>query len=187
MNLIISFSGRKNGNCDQIAEYIASDTDRVVYFRELNVHDCSGCGYECFRSFCRYHEDDAASLYESMLDCERTYFIVPMYCGNPPSLYFKFHERGQDFFMHHESCYEALASRLFIIGVYGDREKTPDFIPCLAQWFDGLECRGHVLGIERHPYGQKLEDSILNADGVKAGIDRFIGRQEGEIRRMHNA
>ena len=42
-NLIISFSGRKNGNCDQIGQYIAvagSGNDKVVRFRELNAHPC---------------------------------------------------------------------------------------------------------------------------------------------------
>lgn len=41
MKLIISFSGRADGNCDRIASYISSADDTIVYFRELNVQPCS--------------------------------------------------------------------------------------------------------------------------------------------------
>ncbi len=54
MNLIVSFSGRENGNCDSISEYIASKGDTIIHFRNLNVHDCSGCKYECFNGYCKY-------------------------------------------------------------------------------------------------------------------------------------
>ncbi len=99
MNMIISFSGRENGNCDSISEYIASKDDSIIYFRNLNVHECSGCKYECFKGRCKYCQDDIYNLYESMLSYDKIFFIVPMYCGNPSSLYFKFNERCQDFFM----------------------------------------------------------------------------------------
>ncbi len=173
MDLIISFSGRENGNCDLISRYIASETDRVVYFRELDVHDCSGCKYECFDSRCKYREDDIYRLYESMSDYGKVFFVVPMYCGNPPSMYFKFNERSQDFFMQHGDCWEAIVSRLYIIGLYGSRETDPDFIPGLAKWFAPSLRPDHVLGIERHRYGQKIGDSILDVDEVRSMIDCF--------------
>lgn len=105
-NLIISFSGRKNGNCDQIGQYIASagsGNDKVVRFRELNAHPCCGCEYECFGGVCKYREDDVYSLYGEMCRYDRVILVVPMYCGNPASLYFIFHERCQDYFSHNES------------------------------------------------------------------------------------
>ena len=89
---IISFSGRENGNCDSISEYIASKDDSIIYFRNLNVHECSRCKYECFKGRCKYRQDDIYNLYESMLSYDKIFFIVPMYCGNPSSLYFKFNE-----------------------------------------------------------------------------------------------
>ena len=174
MNLIVSFSGRENGNCDGISEYIASKCDTIIHFRSLNIHDCSGCKYECFNGQCKYRKDDIYSLYESMLSYDKVFLIVPMYCGNPSSLYYKFNERCQDFFMHNEDSYETIVSKLYIIGVYGDRKKTPDFIPCLEKWFEGMEFSNHVLGIERYRYGQKIADKILCIEEVKNRIDCFI-------------
>lgn len=174
MNLIISFSGRENGNCDNISNYIAYEGNSIIYFRDLNVHDCSGCKYECFKNYCKYHHDDMYNLCMSMCDYEKIYFVVPMYCGNPSSLYFKFNERCQDFFMHNEDCYEKIISKLYIIGVYGDSEKNPDFIPCLEKWFEGTTIRNHVFGIERHAYKQKIDDNILLVDEVKNYLNQFL-------------
>ena len=83
MNMVISFSGRENGNCDNISEYIAFKGDSIIYFRNLNIHDCSGCEYECFKGCCKYRKDDIYNLYESMLNYDKIFLIVPMYCGNP--------------------------------------------------------------------------------------------------------
>ncbi len=174
MNLIISFSGRKDGNCDRIAKFIFKKTDKIIFFRDLNVHCCSHCDYECFGTGCKYRDDGIYDIYESMISFEKIILIVPMYCGNPSSLYFIFNERSQDFFLCHGEQYETIISRLYIIGIYGDREKTPDFIPCFEKWFACSSYTDRVLGIERHPYDQKLHDSILNIDEVKNKITNFI-------------
>ena len=174
MKLIISFSGRKNGNCDDIATYISEKKDEIVYFRELKVHPCSDCNYECFKGCCKYHGDDIYTLYESMLKYDKVICIVPMYCGNPSSLYFKFNERCQDYFMHNEECYEKIISKLYMIGVYGDSETTPDFIPCLEKWFEGTSYKNRVLGIERHKYDQRMEDKILDVEEVREMLKTFV-------------
>lgn len=174
MNVVVSFSGRENGNCDSISEYIASKGDSIIHFRNLDVHDCSRCKYECFEGYCKYHQDDIYSLYMRMLCCDKIFLIVPMYCGNPSSLYFKFIERGQDFFMHNGEQYETIVSKLYIIGIYGDEKKTPDFIPCLGKWFDDTRINNHVLGIERHRYNQKIADNILDIEEVRNMITCFV-------------
>lgn len=173
MNMIISFSGRKNGNCDQIARYIASDGDRIIHFRELHVHPCYGCNYECFAGACKYRADDIYRLYSDMCNYEKVILIVPMYCGNPSSLYFIFHERCQDYFMHNET-YEEIIKRLYIIGVYGKAETTPDFIPCFEKWFNCSTYQYHVIGIERHLYGQTLHDNVLDVQEVAEKLKNFI-------------
>lgn len=175
MNLMISFSGRKNGNCDDILNFIATDEDTKIYFRDLNVHECGDCMYECFKSSCKYH-DDIYSLYKSLKMYNKIFLVVPMYCGNPSSLYFKFNERSQEYFMHNEEDYESIISKLYIIGVYGDRNKNKSFIPCFEQWFENTPYQNRVLGIERHQYGQKIEDKILCVQEVKDKILDFIRR-----------
>ena len=173
MNLIISFSGRANGNCDQIASYISDQEDRIIRFGELNIHPCSNCEYECFRGECKYRSDDIYTLYEDMLHYDKVILIVPMYCGNPSALYFIFNERCQDYFMRNDT-YDAIIKGLYIIGVYGKQESNPDFIPCLEKWFDCTPHKNRVLGIERHLYGQKLNDNILDIEEERMRITAFL-------------
>lgn len=163
MNLIISFSGRANGNCDQIAAFASDHDDQIVYFRELNAHPCSNCEYECFHGECKYRMDGIYALYADMLRYDKVILIVPMYCGNPSSLYFIFNERCQDYFMHNDT-YDRIIGKCYVIGIYGKRENFPDFIPCLGKWFAGSPQCSRVMGIERHQYGLKLEDSVLDVE-----------------------
>lgn len=149
MKLIISFSGRTNGNCDKIAKYLSSEADRIIYFRDMNIHSCCNCSYECFDGECKYRSDDIYGLYSDMCKYDKVILIAPMYCSNPASLYFIFHERSQDYFMNNDE-YEEIIKRLYIIGIYGKAESTPDYIPCFEKWFDGSPFKNRVLGIERH-------------------------------------
>ena len=177
MKLIISFSGRANGNCDQIASFVSTQNDRIVHFRDLKVHSCSDCEYECFNRECKYRTDGIYALYENMLSFDKVILIVPMYCGNPSSLYFIFNERCQDYFMHNNT-YEAIIQKLYIIGVYGKKETTPDFIPCFEKWFDRSPYKNRVLGIERHLYWQKINDNILEVAAEKKRITAFFQKME---------
>ena len=104
---------------------------------------------------------------------DQVILVVPMYGGNPSSLYFAFCERGQDFFRSEESWKDVLR-RLYIIGVYGSAEESPDFIPTLEKWFTGTEYTGRVLGLERHVYGQTMTDSLLDAGEVRDKINEFL-------------
>lgn len=174
MNLIISFSGRKDGNSDAIAKYIAKEDDKILFFRDLDVHQCKNCDYECFDGFCRYHDDAIYNLYEEMNNYQKVILIVPMYCGNPASLYFVFHERCQDYFMRNEEKYNNIIKRLFFIGIYGDKEQNPDFIGCFEKWFHHSGYSNHVLGIERHKYNLKLKDSVLDVEELRALISEFV-------------
>ena len=73
----------------------------------------------------------------------------------------------------HNDTYEAILQKLYIIGIYGNKETTPDFIPCLEKWFDGSPYENRVLGIERHTYGQKMSENILDVEEVKNRIEYF--------------
>ena len=125
--------------------------------------------------------DDIYNLLDEFLNYQKVIFIVPMYCGNPSSLYFILNERCQDYFMHNEDKYENLVKRLFFIGIYGDSKKTPDFISCFEKWFEGTRYTNHVLGIERHKYNLKLKDSILEIDELKMMIDEFINPTKAKV------
>lgn len=181
MRLFISFSARKDGNCDEIAKFLANEEDKIIYFRNLNIHSCSNCDYECFDNCCKYRNDDIYNLLDEIPNYQKVVFIVPMYCGNPSSLYFVFNERCQDYFMHNENKYENFVKRLFIIGLYGDPKKSPDFISCFEKWFEDTRYTNHVLGVERHNYCLKLKDSILEVDELKTMIEEFINPTNAKI------
>ena len=128
MNVVISFSGRRDGNCDQIARYLSSDCDNIIYFRDLRVHECVNCEYQCFGGQCIYRDDDLYALYSSLTDFDRIYLVVPIYCANPPSIYFKFAERAQDYFSDNCSKYEEFIKKLYVIAVCGFVEDDKDFL-----------------------------------------------------------
>lgn len=173
MKLIINFSARQDGNCGDIARYIAGAGDRIVHYADLHAHACAGCAYECFSGDCRYRDDGVYALYDSMARYDRVILIVPMYGGNPASLYFAFCERGQSFFRTEEK-YQGVVERLYIIGVYGSQSESLDFIPCLEKWFTGTAYTGRVLDLERHVYGQKMGDRLLELADVCNKIERFL-------------
>ncbi len=174
MNLFISFSARENGNCDNIARFLSNENDEIIYFRNKKHHACVGCDYECFNECCKYRSDDIYEIFENMQNYQKVVFLVPMYCGNPSSLYFTFNERSQDFFMHNEEKYENILKRLYIIGIYGSKEESPYFIPCLEKWFNGSNYSNRVLGIERRKFNLKLKDSVLDTDEIRNKISEFI-------------
>lgn len=175
MNLFISFSARATGNCAQIINLMKKPGDQVIHYHDLNAHGCAHCDYECFQTQCKYRDDDVYGLYGSFARYEKVILLVPMYGGNPSSLYFSFHERGQDFFMRHEAAYPALAEKLYIIGVYGSHEESPDFTRCFEQWFEGTPSTRHVLGVERHLYRQRMEDSVIDVEAVRTALLELIG------------
>ena len=179
MKLVISFSAREKGNCDQIANHITSSNDKIIYLRNMNIHPCMNCNYECFEEKCVYREDDIYRIYNEMCNYDKVIFLVPMYGGNPSSLYFIFHERCQDYFMHNDN-YDEIIKRLYIIGIYGSKKDAPDFIPCFEKWFYGSPYTNRVLGIERHLYHQKIADSLLEVEEVKRQIDNWIINVEKE-------
>lgn len=172
--MFVSFSARKNGNCTHIIDYLRMPGDKVILFQDLNVKGCRDCDYECFKNQCKYREDDVYGLLDSFGLYEKVILVVPMYCGNPSSLYFCFNERSQDFFLRHGDDYTAFAERLFIIGVYGSRRETPEFVRCLEKWFEGTAFTDHVLGIERHLYRQGMEDRVTEVEAVRRMLREFL-------------
>ena len=170
--LYVSFSGRNNGNCEAIAKYLMNEKDNYISFKDLFYHSCSQCEYECLKEKCKYRSDDIYNLLDSFYSYEKIIFLVPMYCGNPSSLYFILSERMQDYFNHNEEKYNTFLKKLYIIGIFGSQKESPYFIPTLSSWFEKENSKEHVLGLERHLYNQKMKDSILNEE-TKRVLDSF--------------
>lgn len=173
MNIIVSFSGRKNGNCDRIAEYISTEGDLVLSMRDISTQPCAGCAYECMSGRCRYRGDGIYSFFENLSQADKIFYIVPMYCGNPAALYYILNERSQDYFMHNESQYEEIVEKLYIIGVYGSAQEYPEFLNSFVRQYEFRNPEKHILGLERHRYHQKMGDFLLDEEEVRARINEF--------------
>lgn len=149
MNLAVSFSGRKDGNCDRIAKYISAEDDLVFFMREISTQLCADCGYECMSGRCRYRGDGIYLYFDNIYTADRVFYIVPMYCGNPSALYFILNERCQD---------------------------SPDFLDFFARQYDFPNPGKHILGLERHRYHQKMGDFLLEEEDVRTRLDAFTGK-----------
>lgn len=99
--IILSFSGRRNGNCAAIARLIQQLTGGEVFsFADLTVHPCGRCEYECFQhgSDCPYIGDDVLRLYDAVIRSRFAYYILPNHCDFPNANFFAFNERSLCFF-----------------------------------------------------------------------------------------
>lgn len=176
LNIIVSFSGRRDGNCDRIAEYVSSKEDLIFFMREICVQPCADCGYECMSGQCKYRSDGIYPLFEQFSTADKIFFIVPMYCGSPSALYFILNERSQGYFMQNEDQYENMVERLYIIGVYGSAEEYPLFLKSFAWQYGFANVEKHILGLERHKYHQGMNHFLLDEDDVRLKLDDFLGR-----------
>lgn len=169
-DLFISFSARKDGNCDSIINYIKCNEDTVVSMRNLNYHACSNCKYECFINECKYRNDAIYPLFDSFKNYNKVYLVIPMYSGNASSLYYIFNERSQDFFNANESLFEEVKKKIRIILIYGSDEESQYYKNQFKGW---VKEQNQILPIERHKYNQKMNDSILEIKEIKQAIDNF--------------
>jgi len=104
---IVNFSGRRKGNCYDIARLIEQllMTDHEVTLLDmcdLTVNPCGKCGYECFREnkTCPFCNDSIAHIYQSIYSSDEAYYIVPNYSDYPNAFFFIFNERSQGIFTH---------------------------------------------------------------------------------------
>ena len=170
-NLYISFSARSNGNSENIIKYMMEDNDSFISFKDLFINSCNKCNYECMSiNKCKYRHDDIYNLLDVSIKYNKIVFVVPMYCGNPPSLYFTIMERMQDYFNNNVDNYSLFVKKLHIIGIYGSNEETPLFMPLISSILDDLD-KG--LPIQRHKYEIKMSDSVMDNKYIVALIDTY--------------
>ena len=170
-NLYISFSARSNGNSENIVKYMMNDNDTFISFKDLFINSCNKCNYECMTiNKCKYRHDDIYNLLDVSISYNKIVFVVPMYCGNPSSLYFTLMERMQDYFNSNEANYPTFISKLHIIGIYGSNEETPLFIPLISSILDNID---KCLPIQRHKYEIKMNDLVINNKYILRLLDTY--------------
>ena len=170
-NLYVSFSARSNGNSENIIKYMMNDLDTFISFKDLYINSCNKCNYECMtKNKCKYRYDDIYNLLESSLKYKKIVFVIPMYCGNPSSLYFTLMERMQDYFNNNEENYPIFIDKLHIIGIYGSNEESPLFYPLISSILDDID---KCLPIQRHKFEIKMNDLVTNNKYILNFIDAY--------------
>ena len=122
---IVNFSGRRDGNCHDIAKFIEqtlSGEHETTLFEmcDMDVLPCGKCGYECFYKDknCPYAGDDLAALYAAVCTSDLAYYIVPNYINYPNAYFFIFNERKQGFFGHNPDLsgrYSETAKKFIVV------------------------------------------------------------------------
>ena len=170
-NLYVSFSARSNGNSENIIKYMMSDLDTFISIKDLFINQCNKCNYECMSiNKCKYRHDDIYNLLDTSIKYNKIVFVIPMYCGNPSSLYFMLMERMQDYFSNNEINYLSFINKLHIIGIYGSNEESPFFIPLISSILNDMN---KCLPIQRHKYEIKMSDSVMNNKYIVTLIDAY--------------
>lgn len=110
MVTIVSFSGRKNGNCSCIAQRIQEIilNANILSFSDISIQPCGRCEYECFQSRenCPYFDDPECSILDAICHSDMVYFVVPNYCDHPCGNFYIFNERSNCFFQGREDLLE---------------------------------------------------------------------------------
>lgn len=163
---VISFSGRKNGNCTAIAQLLLetlAGQGEVSYFdcAALRLTPCGQCGYECFqeRIRCPYCSDPVFTMYDAVVHSNQSYFIIPNYCDYPCANFFIFNERSQCYFQGRPDLlerYERAPKKFIVVSNTGRDNFTaafryhtgdapPDALFLSARNFDKVSIDGDLM------------------------------------------
>lgn len=171
--VVLSFSGRKNGNCAQIAKFVGSRTGgKTFLFSDLNIHPCGQCGGECFQNSadCPHIADDVYSLYEAIIRSNRAVYILPNHCDYPNANFFAFNERSLCFFSGQPELLDAYSAipKKFIVISGGEQE---NFRAALSQHAGNPE----ILFLRAADYGQKsITGDLMTVPDVARKIESFM-------------
>ena len=176
---ILSFSSRKNGNCEQIGTYLQSMMPDAKFYRfsDFSVVPCGNCQYECKEvSGGCVHQDMEMTLLEAIVESDHTYFIVPNYCDYPCANFFIFNERSLCYFRadpNRLDRYEAVPKKTIVIS----NTNEVNFVTALQ--YHGIKEKD-ILFLSSHAYNKdSMSNDLLDVMQVKEKIWEFVHKKEG--------
>lgn len=174
--IILLFSGRPNGNCAAIGNYIEQ------FYTRTNVHPfvidgqsypaCGGCNYECLKQdlICPLLNDDQRKMMNTIIESDLVYFIVPSYCGYPCANYFAFNERSVGYFNTDPSLmerYMSVAKRFIIVS-----NSVDHFAEAMQQQTNNVP---DILYLQSSKYGkQSIAGDIMDSAEAKTDLEAFL-------------
>lgn len=170
--LILSFSGRKHGNSEQISEFIAQNTageTQIFRFSGNPIHPCGDCRCQCFDDnlMCPHIDDAEYGLLERILLSDLVYFVVPNHCDYPCANFFIFNERSQVYFQGYPNrlmAYKAIPKKFVVIS----NSETENFSKAFAQH---CENKPEIFYISAKNYNaNSIAANILTSNAAKRDI-----------------
>jgi len=146
--ILVSFGGRKDGNCSTVLSYIrneySNDIIRIeqIEVLDLSLESCGNCDYTCFNGKCN-KSDDIEMLYKKLIDSDLIIMCIPVYGNHLCSKYFAFNERGQGIWKDDET-YKIFLEKTFLIGI-GNISNSNLFKDELNLIFDEYNIKNHTL------------------------------------------
>ena len=176
--LIISFSARSDGNCDEISKMIQESysCDCTVFrFSQQQIHPCGGCRYECFGKDkpCPYIGDTEYVLMDAVCNHDLTYFVIPNYCDYPCANYFIFNERSQCYFQHKPEQLDAFlrAPKKFIVISNTNQDH---FRQILSQ---NVCSEPEILFLSAKKFGRiSIRGDLLTSEATVSDIRHFVSK-----------
>lgn len=174
--IIVSFSSRYNGNCGNIAGFIADNcpNSQVYRFSDFQIHPCGACHYECFnqRESCPYFDDIEYKLLDDICGSEMAYFVVPNYCDYPCANFFIFNERSQCYFQGRPELLERyldVPKKFVVISNGGQQNFRETFMQHTAE-------EPIILFLSAKHYNQNsINGKLLDSNRARADLNAFLG------------
>jgi len=174
--VILSFSGRKAGNCAAISDFIERFYMRtnVLSFIVDNKSfpACGGCDYECLKQGvrCPVLTEDQRKIMEAITKSDLVYFIVPNYCGYPCANYFAFNERSVGYFNMDRALmekYMAVKKRFIVVS-----NSEENFAEAMQQQTNE---QADILYLKTRKYQkQSVAGDLLTSEAAKADLQAFL-------------
>ena len=173
---ILNFSGRNNGNCSAITDYIAT------FCANANVHSihidhrfeaCGGCDYECLKPGVTCPKLDSAqtAIMDAMGKSDLIYYVVPNYCGLPCANYYAFNERCTGYFnMDRELMkkFQSIRRRFIIVS----NTETDQFVQAMKMQ---SAADPEILYMKTGKYSKRsTAGDILESEAARADLERFL-------------
>lgn len=174
--LILNFSSRLEGNCHRLARVVAEQLPygaEIVDFRDLEIHTCGRCTYECFRgSLCPRADDGLPGIYERIAAADKTIWILPNYCGYPCANFFAFNERGCGYFAGREDRLSRFLDvpKQFIVVSNSESDTFREAFRYLTR----EEPEVLFLSTRRYGCGSSLAGDLAQVPGVKEAVAEFL-------------
>ena len=175
--VILNFSGRKVGNCSEIADYISKhylNSNIRSYHVDQTFGTCGGCNYECLipgDAKCPNVTAFQQEIMDAVCESSITYYIIPNYCGFPSGNYFAFNERCVGYFnMNRELMkkYQTPAKGFIIVS----NTENECFVQALRQ-HTAAEIK--PLYMKTGKYGKRsTAGDILESEAARADLDSYL-------------